>query len=158
MTVRTQTLGKLCCICDSACQTLYVGWLPCLADFPVWPPAHKGHSSALLLILRGRLLLVRRNLFPALSVSCTELEDAHNFLCSLSNIFQLLYLNASLLVLNVSIGCVTYVCSLFHTIYCTNTWCKRRSLCNTACFGKGNDPTSSENQSGEILADNQDKA
>lgn len=86
MTVRTQTLGKLCCICDSACQTLYVGWLPCLADFPVWPPAHKGHSSALLLILRGRLLLVRRNLFPALSVSCTELEDAHNFLCSLKHI------------------------------------------------------------------------
>lgn len=29
------------------------------------------------------------------------------------------YLNASLLALNVPIGCVMYICSLFHTIYCT---------------------------------------
>lgn len=39
-----------------------------LVDFPVWPPALKGHSSAFLLILRGWLLLVRRNLFLALPV------------------------------------------------------------------------------------------
>jgi len=34
----------------------------------------------------------------------------------------------------------------------------REEACVITCFGKENDPTSSENQSGEILADNQNKA
>lgn len=103
----TVALAKLCCFCDSACQTLYVGRLPCFDLQPL-------RDTVLPFSLFWESSCYWSDVICSQpSPPCTELEDTQNFSCPLSTVFQL--------------HSVLFECST--TCFECVTW-----LCNTCLF------------------------